>query len=108
MYTVVFVCSITETPKDIIDHFYHYMSHELDVDFIVQHMSAEQLLNDDSLSTIEMAADKYQKNCLILNAVRLMDVALLMSFCDMLLSTDHQRHIGAALTNGKLMDSLMQ
>ena len=104
----MFVCSIIETSKDIIDHFYHYMSHELDADFIVQHMSAEQLLNDDNLSTIEMSADKYQKNCLILNTVRLMDVALQMSFCDILLSTDHQRHIGATLMNGKLMDALMQ
>ena len=84
------------------------MSQELDADFIVQHMSAEQLLSDDSLDTIEMAADKYQKNCLILNAVRLMDLTLLMSVCDILLNTDHQRHIGTALMNGKLMDALMQ
>jgi len=76
----------------------------MDADLTVQHMSTQQLLSDDDLNIIEMAIDKYQKNCLMLNTVRLMDVPLLKSFCDILQKTDHQKHIAATLVNGKQMD----
>ena len=78
------------------------MSHEMDADLIVQQMSMQRFLNDDDLGSIEMATDKYQKNCLVLEKVRLMDIASLMSFCELLKGIDHQRHIGTSLVYGKL------
>ena len=91
---------LTETSKDIIDHFYHYLSCEMDSDAIVQEMSTQQLFSDNDLLTISTAINKYHKNCLVLDRVRLMNVTTLMTFCNLVQRIDHQKHIGIALLNG--------
>ena len=71
-------------------------------DLIVEHMLSKQLLNDQEVHIIMSAASSFQKNCLILEKIRLMDKKCLMSFCDILQMFDCQKHIASVLLNGKL------
>ena len=91
----------TDTTKDLIDHFSHYLTTEMDSDLIVQHMLSQQLLNDQEVHTIMNAASDYQKNCLVVENIRLMDTKCLVSFCKILQTFDSQNHISCVLINGK-------
>ena len=73
----------------------------MDSDLIVQHMLSQQLLNDQEVHTIMSGASDYQKNCLVVERVRLMDKQSLVSLCKILQIFDSQKHIGAVLLNGK-------
>ena len=74
----------------------------MDSDLTVQHMLSQQLLNDQEVYTIMSAASDYQKNCLVVEKIRLMDTQSLVSFCDILQIIDYQNHISSVLMNGKL------
>jgi len=92
--------SVLESSKDIVDHFYHYMSQELDADSIVYQMITQKLLIEDDLQSVTLATNKYQKNCFVLEKVRLMNTSSLTSFCNLLQHVDHQKHIGTTLLKG--------
>ena len=77
------------------------MTTEMDSDLIVEHMLSQQLLNDQEVHTIMSAASSFQKNCLILEKIRLMNIKSLMCFCEILQKFDSQKHITDALLNGK-------
>jgi len=85
----------------VTDYFYQYLSQEMDADLVAQQMHSLNLLNQNELNTTMVAINKYQKNCLILEKVRIMDVDSLTTFCKMLESYDHQKHLGIALFKGK-------
>ena len=74
----------------------------MDSDLIVQQMLSQKLLNDQEVYTIMSAASDYQKNCLVVEKIRLMDTQSLVSFCDILQLFDCQSHISGVLINGKL------
>ena len=88
--------------KDLIDHFTHYLTTEIDSDLILQHLISQQLLNDHEVCTVLSAASDYQKNCLLLEKIRLMETQSLVSFCEILQMFDSQKHIASVLLNGKL------
>ena len=70
----------------------------MDARVVTQLMVSQQLLSED----IVMAAlSDYHKNCLILQQLRLMNVESLVSFSELLLTNDCQKHIGTMLTDGK-------
>ena len=70
----------------------------MNAEVVTQLMVSQQLLSED----IVMAAlSDYQKNCLILEQVTLMNVKSLESFAELLLTSDSQNHIGKMLINGK-------
>jgi len=94
----------TATSKDLIDHFSHYLTTEMSSDLIVEQMLSQQLLNDQDYQIIMSAASDYQKNCLILEKVRLMDTKSLETFCEILQIFNCQKHIAAVLMNGKEND----
>ena len=73
----------------------------MDSDLIVQHMLSQQLLNDQEVYTIMSAVSDYQKNCLVVQKIRLMDTQSLVSFCDLLQMSDCQNHISSVLINGE-------
>ena len=89
------------TSKDVIDHFSHYLTTEMDGDLIVEHMLSQQLLNDQEVHTIMSAASSFQKNCLILEKIRVMDTKSLVCFFETLQMFDCQKHIASVLLNGK-------
>ena len=64
-------------------------------------MLSQQLLNDQELHTIMSAASVYQKNCLVVEKIRLMDIQHLLSFCEILQMFDCQNHIYSLLINGR-------
>ena len=73
----------------------------MDGDLIVQHMLSQQLLTDQEVHTIMSAASDYQKNCLVVEKIRLMDTQSLVSFCDVLQLFDCQNYISSVLINGE-------
>ena len=84
--------------KDFINHYYDYLSVNMDAEVVTQLMVSQQLLSED---IVMAASSDYQKNCLILEQVILMNVESLGSFAELLLTSDSQNHIGKILTNGK-------
>ena len=68
----------------------------MDADLIVQPMLTEQLLNQNLMN----ANSRYQKNCLLLEKIRLLDIQALELFCKLLQSFDSQKHIADVLVNG--------
>ena len=70
----------------------------MDAEVVTQLMVSQQLLSED---IVMAASSDYQKNCLILEQVTLMNVQSLESFAELLLTSDSQNHIGKMLINGK-------
>ena len=97
----IIVTLFTATSKDLIDHFSLYLTTEMDSDLIVEHMLPQQLLDHQEVHTITSAASSFQKNCLILEKIRLMDTKSLVSFCEILQVIDCQKYIADALLKGK-------
>ena len=86
------------TAKDFINHYYDYLSVNMDAEVVTQLMVSQQLLSED---IVMAASSDYQKNCLILQQVRQMNVQSLVSFSESLLTNDVQNHIGTMLIDGK-------
>ena len=91
-----------DSSKDIIDHFHQYLSTEMDADLILQDLLIQHLLNDEEVKNLKNATSSYQKNCLLLERIRLMDREQLKLLCKLLQSLDSQKHIADALLAGKL------
>jgi len=70
----------------------------MDAELVAKMMVSQQLLSKD---IVMAASSDYQKNCVILQQVRLMNVQTLVSFGELLLTNDSQKHIGTMLTDGK-------
>ena len=73
----------------------------MDTNIVVQQMLTQQLLNDEEVENLMNAASDYQKNCLLLEKIRLMDMQALELFCKVLQSSDSQKHIADVLINGE-------
>ena len=94
---VLLFCHIA-TVKDFIDHYYDYLSVNMDAKVVTKLMVSQELLSED---IVVAASNDYHKNCLILQQVRLMNVQSLVSFSKLLLTNDSQKHIGTMLIDGK-------
>ena len=94
---VLLFCYIA-TVKDFINHYYDYLSVNMDAEVVTQLMVSQQLLGED---IIMAASSDYQKNCLILQQVIQMNVQSLVSFSESLLTNDIQKHIGTVLIESK-------
>ena len=92
----IIVCHIA-TVKDFVNHYYDYLSVNMDAKVVTQLMVSQQLLSED---TVMAASSDYQKNYLILEQVTLMNVQSLVSFTELLVTTDSQKHIGEHLIQG--------
>ena len=86
------------TVKDLIDYYYDYLLVDMDGHIVAQLMVSQQLLNKGPVMN---ASNDYQKNCLILQQLRLMDMQALESFGEMLLTDNKQKHVGKMLINGE-------
>jgi len=73
----------------------------MDADLIVQPMLTKQLLNQEEYQNLMNANSRYQKNCLLLEKIRLFDMTTLELFCKLLQLFDSQKHIADILENGK-------
>ena len=94
---VLLFCHLA-TVKDFINHYYNYLSVNMDAEVITQLMVSQQLLSED---IVMAASSDYQKNRLILEQLTLMNVQSLVSFTELLLTNDSHYHIGKMLTDGK-------
>ena len=84
--------------KDFIDHYYDYLSVNMDPEVVVQLMISKQLLSEGIVMTAQSC---YNKNCLILEQIRLVDTQTLKCICELLKASDIQKHIGEMLFAGK-------
>ena len=91
----VLFCHIA-TVKDFIDHYYDYLSVNMDAEVVTQLMVSQQLLSEDVMA----ASSDHLKNCLILQQFRLINVQSLLSFGKLLLTNDSQKHIGTMFVDG--------
>ena len=91
----------TATSKDVIDCLNDYLMTELDSDLVVKHMLSQQILNEQQVHIIMSGMSDYQRNCLLLAEIRMMDTPSLLSFCEILQMIDCQNHIVNVLLNGK-------
>ena len=73
----------------------------MDRDLIVKHMLSQQMLNDYEFHIIMSGMSEYQRNCLLLEKIRLMNTDSLVSFCKILQMIDCQKHIANVLLNGE-------
>ena len=73
----------------------------MDANLVVQEMLPQKLLNDEEVENLMNAASDYQKNCLLFEKIRLMDMQALELFCKVLQSSDSQKHIADVLINGE-------
>ena len=94
---VLLFCPIA-TVKDFIDCYYDYLSVNMDAEVVSQLMVFQQLLSED---IVMAASSDHHKNTLILQQVRLMNVQSLVSFGELLLTNDSQKHIGTMFVDGK-------
>ena len=93
---VLLFCHIA-TVKDFIDHYYDYLSVNMDAEVVTKLMVSQQLLSED---IIKVSWSEYHKNCLTLQQVRLMNVQSLVSFGELLQANDSQKCIGTILMQG--------
>ena len=84
--------------KDLIDHYYNYLSVNMDPEVVVRLMISQQLLSEDIVTTAQSC---YNTNCLVLEYIRLMDTQTLKLFCELLKANGSQKHIGEMLFDGK-------
>ena len=94
---VLLFCHIA-TVKDFIDHYYDYLSVNMDAEVVTQLMVSQQLLSED---VVMNALNDYHKSCIILQQVRLMNLQSLVSFSELLQANDSQKCIGVMLIDGK-------
>ena len=73
----------------------------MDRDLIVKHMLSQQMLNDHEFHIIMSGMSEYQRNCLLLEKILLMNTDSLVSFCKILQMIDCQKHIANVLLNGE-------
>ena len=90
-------CSIA-TVNDFIDYYYDYLLVNMDGHMVTKLMISQQLLNE---AMVINASNDYQKSCLILQQMRIMDMQTLQSFGEFLLTDNSQRHIGKMLIDGE-------
>ena len=91
-------CNDYSAVKSFIDHYYDYLSVNMDAEVVAQLMVSQQLLNED---TVMIAQSNYHKNLLILQQLRLMNVQTLTKFGKLLQSNTSQQHIANVFCNGK-------
>ena len=84
--------------RDFINHYYDYLSVNMDAEVVTQLMVSKQLLSED---VVKYSISSYQKNSLILQQVAMMSEQKLLSFAQLLLTSDSQNHIGTMLIDGK-------
>ena len=93
-YYVIYVA----TTEDFINHYYDYLSVNMDAEVVAELMVSQQLLSENIFVT---ASSDYQKKCIILQQIGLMNVEKILSFSNLLLTNDSQKHIGQMLIKGE-------
>ena len=66
----------------------------MDADSVSHMMQCEHLITDDDYEAITTAPNDAKMNCLLLHYVKLMDMKMLLKFCDILKSIETQKRIG--------------
>ena len=70
----------------------------MDGHIVTKLMVSQPLINEGAIMN---ASNDYQKTCLILQQLRLMDMQSLESFGEMLLTDNNQKHVGKMLIDGE-------
>ena len=86
------------TVRDFINHYYDYLSINMDAEVVTQLMVSQQLFSEN---VVKYSISNFQKNSLILQQVAMMSEQKLLSFAQLLLTSDSQNHIGTMLIDGK-------
>ena len=90
---------VLATPAEVIDHYYCFLSNNLDNSILCQNMLKLELINEEDLMVSAKMYSDYKKNAFLLDQLMVADSAGIIKFCYLLL-TNHQ-DVGHMLVNGK-------
>ena len=90
---------VLATPAEVIDHYYCFLSNNLDNSILCQNMLKLELINEEDLMVAAKMYSDYKKNAFLLDQLMVADSAGIIKFCYLLL-TNHQ-DVGHMLVNGK-------
>ena len=79
----------------------------MDADSVSHMMQCEHLITDDDYEAITTAPNDTKMNCLLLQYVKLMDLKMLLKFCDILKSIETQQDIGKSLEICKCSNAIV-
>ena len=90
------------TPAEVIDHYYCFLSNNLDNSIISQNMLKLELISEeDVMISAKMYCD-YKKNAFLLDQLLVADSASIIKFCYLLKNgAPNNQNIGHVLVNGK-------
>ena len=87
-------------PAEVIDHYYCFLSNNLDNSVMCQIMLELKLLNEKDLVQCAKMYSDYQKNAFLLDQLLVTDTASIVGFCHMLQNGKNQE-LGHMLMNCK-------
>jgi len=73
----------------------------MDADSVSHMMHCKHLITDDDYHVITSAPNDMKMNCIILQYVKLMDIPMLLEFCEILKMIESQNYIGEKLKASK-------
>ena len=88
------------TPAEVIDHYYCFLSDNLDNNAVCKIMLESKLLTDRDLVLAKMHSD-YQQNKFLLDQLLIAGTANIIGFCHMLQDVKNQQELGHMLLSGK-------
>ena len=88
-------------PAEVIDHYYYFLTENLDNDTICQTLLKLELITERDLVDSGKMYSEYQRNSFLLDQLLTSDASNISKFCRVLQSTEKKQEIGKMLVNGK-------
>ena len=101
MLTFPCLYSALATPAEVINHYYCFLSDNLDNNVVCQMMHTLKLLNEEDTKILATLNSEYQKNTFLLNRLIVTDSNIIKEFCQALCDTENYQKLGAMLISGK-------
>ena len=96
MYT--FCINFKGTHVEFLDHIHNYLAINMDSEAVCHLMLSTELISD---GTTLASSSNYQTNLLLLERIRKMNAQQFKSFCELLVNSASQKHLGQFLEQGQ-------
>ena len=92
---------VLATPAEVVDHYYHFLTDNLDNNIICQTMLKLELITERDVIDAAKMYSEYQKNSFLLDQLLISDTSNIVEFFRILQSIENKQEIGKMLMNGK-------
>ena len=96
---------VLATPAEVIDHYYYFLTDNLDNNTICQAMLKLELITERDLVDSATMYSEYQKSSFLLD--RLLLSSNIIEFCRVLQNIENKQEIGKILVNGNLRTKML-